>query len=206
MKLDRIDVDILNALQRNAHVKAVELAEGLGISPSPLYRRIRLLEQAGVITNYATLLSQEKVGLPVSAYVSVALEKSAEKLAAFERAILGCENSLQRYLRFVFAENVTWSCRLPRLGRKACLHRAMGIQSVHGSHSAPPSSGIIMRSQIKVAPHTAGNGSEYGLSRQAQALALEQADSARAENRRVNDALIDSNASKWRYSAALAKS
>jgi Lrp/AsnC family leucine-responsive transcriptional regulator len=98
MKLDRIDVDILNALQRNAHVKAVELAEGLGISPSPLYRRIRLLEQAGVITNYATLLSQEKVGLPVSAYVSVALEKSAGKLAAFERAILGCEEVMECYL------------------------------------------------------------------------------------------------------------
>jgi len=84
MKLDRIDVGILQAIQRDAHAKAVDLAEALGISPSPLYRRIRLLEQAGVITNYVTLLDQEKVGLPVSAYVSVALEKSAEKIAAFK--------------------------------------------------------------------------------------------------------------------------
>src|SRR5260370_17639003 len=98
MKLDRIDVGILQAIKRDAHAKAVDLAEALGISPSPLYRRIRLLEQAGVITNYATLLSQEKVGLPVSAYVSVALEKSAEKLAAFERAILGCEEVIECYL------------------------------------------------------------------------------------------------------------
>ncbi|WP_171912716.1 hypothetical protein [Paraburkholderia xenovorans] len=45
--------------------------------------------------------------------------------------------------------------------------------------------------------------SEYALSRQAQALMLEQADQARAEQRRVNDARIDSNASKWRYSVAL---
>ena len=85
MKLDRIDVGILQAMQRDAHAKAVDLAEALGISPSPLYRRIRLLEQAGVITHYVTLLDQEKVGLPVSAYISVALEKSAEKIAAFER-------------------------------------------------------------------------------------------------------------------------
>ncbi|MFM0171171.1 hypothetical protein P0D69_21555 [Paraburkholderia sediminicola] len=68
-----------------------------------------------------------------------------------------------------------------------------------------PCSGIIMRSQIKIAPRTSGNVSEYALSRQAQALSLEQADRARAEKRRVNDALIDSNASKWRYSAPLAE-
>ncbi|SED10465.1 hypothetical protein SAMN02787142_2564 [Burkholderia sp. WP9] len=48
--------------------------------------------------------------------------------------------------------------------------------------------------------------SEYALSRQAQALLLEQADRARAEQRRINDARIDSNASKWRYSVALADS
>lgn len=60
-----------------------------------------------------------------------------------------------------------------------------------------------MRSQTKVAPRTSGGMSEYALSRQAQALMLEQADQARAEQRRVNDARIDSNASKWRYSVAL---
>jgi hypothetical protein len=69
-----------------------------------------------------------------------------------------------------------------------------------------PCSGMTMRSQIKVAPRTSGTMSEYALSRQAQALLLEQADRARAEQRRVNDARIDSNASKWRYSVALAGS
>lgn len=62
-----------------------------------------------------------------------------------------------------------------------------------------------MRSQIKIAQRTAGNVSEYALSRQAQALSLEQADRAREEKRRVNDALIDSNASKWRYTVPLAE-
>lgn len=68
-----------------------------------------------------------------------------------------------------------------------------------------PCSGIVMRSQIKTAARTSGNVSEYALSRQAQALSLEQADRARAEKRRVNDARIDSNASKWRYSAPSAE-
>ena len=98
MKFDRIDVDILQALQRDAHVKAADLAESLGISLSPLYRRIRLLEEAGVITKYVSLLDQEKVGFPVTAYVSVAIEKSAAKLAAFERALLGCEEVMECYL------------------------------------------------------------------------------------------------------------
>ena len=98
MKLDRIDIDILQALQRDAHVKAADLAESLGISLSPLYRRIRLLEEAGVITKYVSLLDQEKVGFPITAYVSVAIEKSAAKLAAFERALLGCEEVMECYL------------------------------------------------------------------------------------------------------------
>jgi len=61
-----------------------------------------------------------------------------------------------------------------------------------------------MRPQMKVTTRTSGTVSEYALSRQAQALVLEQADMARAEQRRINDARIDSNASKWRYSAPLA--
>ncbi|MBN3751547.1 Lrp/AsnC family transcriptional regulator [Paraburkholderia sp. Tr-20389] len=98
MKLDKTDVGILRALQRNAQLKASELADALAISPSPLYRRIRLMEEAGVIKQYVTLLDQEKVGLPISAYVSVALEKSAETLAGFERAIASCEEVMECYL------------------------------------------------------------------------------------------------------------
>ncbi|AEA62973.1 AsnC family transcriptional regulator [Burkholderia gladioli] len=98
MKLDKTDVTILNALQRNAHVKAVELAEELSISPSPLYRRIRLLEEAGVIKDYVAVLDQDKVGYPVNAYVSVAVEKSADTLAAFERVIRGCDEVMECYL------------------------------------------------------------------------------------------------------------
>src|SRR5260370_27596610 len=98
MKFDRVDVDILQALQRDAHVKAADLAESLDISLSPLYRRIRLLEEAGVITKYVSLLDQEKVGFPINAYVSVAIQKSAAKLAAFGRAILSCPERREGYL------------------------------------------------------------------------------------------------------------
>jgi DNA-binding Lrp family transcriptional regulator len=99
MKLDRTDVAILRALQHDAHVKAADLAESLGLSLSPYYRRIRMLEERGVISQYVTLLDQEKSGLAVNAYVSVAIEKKSEaKLAAFERAIANCDEVMECYL------------------------------------------------------------------------------------------------------------
>jgi DNA-binding Lrp family transcriptional regulator len=99
MKFDRNDVTILHALQRNAHAKAADLAESLGLSLSPFYRRIRLLEESGVIAQYVTLLDQEKAGFPVNAYVSVAIEKKSEvRLAAFERAIANFEEVMECYL------------------------------------------------------------------------------------------------------------
>jgi Lrp/AsnC family transcriptional regulator, leucine-responsive regulatory protein len=99
MKFDRTDVNILRALQRDAHVKAADLAESLGLSLSPYYRRVRMLEEHGVITQYVTLLDQEKAGFPVNAYVSVAIEKKSEtKLAAFERAIANFDEVMECYL------------------------------------------------------------------------------------------------------------
>ena len=99
MKFDRNDVSILHALQHDAHAKAADLAESLGLSLSPYYRRIRLLEESGVITHYVTLLDQEKAGFPVNAYVSVAIEKKSEvRLAAFERAIASFEEVMECYL------------------------------------------------------------------------------------------------------------
>ncbi|CAD6527943.1 hypothetical protein [Paraburkholderia metrosideri] len=60
-----------------------------------------------------------------------------------------------------------------------------------------------MRPSTKGIAHTSDKASEFALSRQAQAQALVQADRVRAEQRSVNDARIDSNAGKWRYSAAV---
>lgn len=99
MKLDRVDVRILQALQSDAQTKAADLAESLGLSLSPFYRRIRLLEESGIINRYVTLLDQEKAGFPVSAYVSVAVDKkSASLLKKFEQEISKFEEVMECYL------------------------------------------------------------------------------------------------------------
>ncbi|MDF0752829.1 winged helix-turn-helix transcriptional regulator, partial [Marinobacter sp. 71-i] len=62
MKLDRIDRRILMALQRNGRLTNVELAQEVGLSPSPCLRRVRLLEESGIIERYVALLDAERIG------------------------------------------------------------------------------------------------------------------------------------------------
>ena len=73
--LDEIDRRILGKLQDDARIPNVELAREVGLSPSPCSRRVRELEEAGVIRRYATLLDPATVGLPVSVFISVTLER-----------------------------------------------------------------------------------------------------------------------------------
>lgn len=78
MTLDAIDRRLLAALQENGRLTATELSEKVGLTTSPCLRRIRQLEEAGVITGYSTVIDQNKVGLPVSVFVSVKLERQRE--------------------------------------------------------------------------------------------------------------------------------
>ena len=97
--LDAIDRRILAALQEDARISNVELAEAVGLSPSPCLRRVRALEARGVIQRYATLLDPVPIGLPVSVFVSVTLERQVEQaLERFEKAILERPEVMECYL------------------------------------------------------------------------------------------------------------
>src|SRR5215218_8022261 len=83
--LDAIDRRMLAALQENGRLTATELAEKVGLTTSPCLRRLRLLEEAGVIRGYTAVLDQVKLGLPVSVFVSIKLERQSEEaMTAFE--------------------------------------------------------------------------------------------------------------------------
>ena len=97
--LDRTDRQILHHLQRNARISNVELAERVNLSPSPCLRRVKRLEEDGIIRSYTALVDQGRVGLPVSVFVWVKLERQVERdLAAFERAIENCPEVMECYL------------------------------------------------------------------------------------------------------------
>lgn len=97
--LDAIDRRLLAILQHNGRLTATELAERVGLTTSPCLRRLRLLEESGVIRGYSALLDQEKVGLPVSVFVSIKLERQNEEgLRLFETAVRDCPEVLDCYL------------------------------------------------------------------------------------------------------------
>ncbi len=79
MKLDRAEKAILAALQADGRLSNVDLAERVGLSESPCYRRVKALEGAEVITGYRALLNQRALGLQVTAFVLLNLDKRDER-------------------------------------------------------------------------------------------------------------------------------
>ena len=97
--LDAIDRRILGVLQQDGRISIADLAERVGLSPSPCLRRVRMLEQAGVIARYVAVLDQQSVGLPVSVFVSIKLESQREEaLDRFAKAIARWPEVLECYL------------------------------------------------------------------------------------------------------------
>ena len=98
-RLDRIDVRILDALQQDGRLSNQELAERVGLSPSPCLRRVKRLEREGVIQRYTAVVDQSKVGIPVSVFVSVKLERQREDdMERFEQAIANYREVVECYL------------------------------------------------------------------------------------------------------------
>lgn len=98
-KLDDFDLKIIKNLQSNARLTNVELATLVGLSPSPCLRRVKRLEEAGIIHGYTAFVDQAKVGYPVSIFVSIALKEQSEKvLEEFEAAISSLPQIMEAYL------------------------------------------------------------------------------------------------------------
>ncbi len=74
IRLDKMDLKILEALQEDARLTNQKLAAVVGLSPSPCWRRVKRLEEQGVISQYVTLLNAEPLGLQVTAFLMVTLE------------------------------------------------------------------------------------------------------------------------------------
>lgn len=86
--LDKLDTAVLNELQQDGRMTSAELADRVGLSPSATLRRVRRLEEAGVIDRYVMLLNPAAVGRSVSVFVEVSLDSQAEELLdEFEAAI-----------------------------------------------------------------------------------------------------------------------
>ncbi len=88
VELDSFDRKLLHLLQRRGRASYVEMAEAVNLSESACLRRVKALEEAGVIGRYAAVIDERAVGLPLSVFVTVTLSSQAESaLSAFEKAI-----------------------------------------------------------------------------------------------------------------------
>ncbi len=96
---DRYDRLILDALQRDGRISNVDLAQRVNLSESACLRRVRALEQAGLIERYVALLDQKHLGLSGTVFVHIALRREEQsELAAFEAAIQRIPEVMECYL------------------------------------------------------------------------------------------------------------
>ena len=99
MDFDAIDHSILNNLQKNGRLSNVQLADEVGLSESACLRRVRLLEESGVIDRYVMLINQGAIGKPDNVFVRVSLDgQQHEKLAAFEAEVTRVSEVMECYL------------------------------------------------------------------------------------------------------------
>ena len=89
--LDRYDLKILAALQADARISNQELADRIGLSPSPCSRRVKQLEEAGYIVRQVALLDPQKLGLTLTAFVMIGMDRhTPDRFANFEEAVRKC--------------------------------------------------------------------------------------------------------------------
>src|SRR5215467_617011 len=137
-ELDAIDRKILGHLQSDGRITMQELADKVGLSVSPCHRRVKLLEERGVITRYLATVDQKSLGLHVSVFISIKLARQKEEdLSRFARAISKWEEVLECYLmtgnrdyllRVVAADLSSYEAFL-----KTKLTRLDGIASIESS-------------------------------------------------------------------------
>jgi Lrp/AsnC family leucine-responsive transcriptional regulator len=88
MKLDRTDRRILEAMQQNGRISNLELSEKVGLSPTPCSRRVKRLEESGIIDRHVTLLNQSALGLKLTAIIGISMDRhTPERFENFESQV-----------------------------------------------------------------------------------------------------------------------
>lgn len=99
MKLDKMDKRILDEMQKNARISNLELADKIGLSPSPCSRRVKQLEDEGLIDRHVTLLNQSKLQLKLIALIQVSMDlHTPERFETFEAEVRNYPEVLECYL------------------------------------------------------------------------------------------------------------
>jgi len=138
MDIDRYDRQILDVLQRDGRVSNVQLAAAVNLSESACLRRVRALEEAGMIDRYVALLNQAEAGLSGNVFVHIGLHREEDReLAAFEEAVRDIPEVMECYLMtgefdYLLRVVVSDMADFERLHKEA-LTRLPGVARVNSS-------------------------------------------------------------------------
>lgn len=96
IKLDRIDKHILKLMQSNARISNLELAEKVGLSPTPCSRRVKQLEESGIIDKHVTLLKPGVLGLKLTVMIGISMDRhTPDRFDNFERSVIDLPEVLE---------------------------------------------------------------------------------------------------------------
>src|SRR5690606_31087052 len=151
MMLDRFDKAILQALQHEGRIPDATLAERVNLSESACLRRVRALEESGLIEGYTALINQHKAGCPVNVFVNITLDRQDEiDLRKFEDAVRKIPEVMECYLmsgdfdyliRVVVADTADFerlhSKHLTRLPGVARVHSSFALRTVQKTRELP---------------------------------------------------------------------
>lgn len=138
--MDAIDARLLRMLQVDSTRSIAQLAEAASVSPSACHRRIRALEEKGIIAGYGARLDASRLGLAMIVFVEIALtSQSREAMEAFEEAVLGFDDILDCHLMSGTADYLLRiAASDPNqydLIHRNCLSRLPGVASMRSSFS-----------------------------------------------------------------------
>lgn len=146
MNLDRYDKQILEALQDNGRLSNQELADRIGLSPSPCLRRVRRLEESGLIRAYRALLQARSLGLNLMAFIQISMDRhTPERFANFEKHVEACPEILECHL--ITGQDADYLLKVIVADMDAfqslLLERITRIDGVTGVHSS-----FVMKSPV----------------------------------------------------------
>ncbi|AMK78759.1 MULTISPECIES: Lrp/AsnC family transcriptional regulator [Methylomonas] len=139
MELDRYDSQILNILQADGRISNQELADRIGLSPSPCLRRVRALEEGGLIVGYRALLDAKALGLTLMALIHISMDQhTPERFSAFEAAVAGIPEVMECLLITGQTADYQLKVMVKDLDayQELLLKRITGIAGVSGVHTS----------------------------------------------------------------------
>lgn len=150
-RLDRTDRRILDLIQRNGRISNLELAETVGLSPTPCARRLKRLEESGLIRETVTLLDQDALGLKLTAYIGISMDRhTPDRFAAFEAEVTSYPEVLECSVVTGQAADYLLKAVLPDMQHyeQFLLGRLTRIPGVTGVHSSFELRRVVQRTVL----------------------------------------------------------